>query len=265
MQPEERQHRIAEFLQQVEFESLEEISKHVDTSGSTVRRELSALEAEGNLQRTHGGARIINPKSDEFTFSARDTHQLEEKEAIGRACAELIEPNQTVIIDAGTTVYHVARYLESKTPQIITNSLPVANLFASANRLEVLVSGGVIYPRLGVLVGPQTVEAFSRIHADVAIMSAGGISLDGITNSHGLLIDIQRAMINGCQKVIFCFDHTKFGRKSVLPLCELDCVDTIVSYSSAPTDLVQQLRGRGIEVVVAPVAEPAPLASDFSR
>ena len=194
------------------------------------------------------------PRSDEFAFSARDTRQLAEKEAIGRACAELILPGQSVILDAGTTVYHVARYLESKAPQIITNSLPVANLFASANRLEVVVSGGVIYPRLGVLVGPLAVEAFSRIHADVAIMSAGGLTLEGITNSHGLLIDIQRAMIKGAQRVVFCLDHTKLGRQSVLPLCELDCVDTIVTDSAAAAELVDALRGRGIEVIVAPAA-----------
>jgi DeoR family transcriptional regulator, fructose operon transcriptional repressor len=252
MQPEERQHRVAEYLQQVEFASLEEIAQQVGVSISTVRRDVSALETTGNIRRTHGGARIVTPRSDEFTFSARDTHQLAEKEAIGRACAELIQPNQTVIIDAGTTVYHVARYLESKTPQVITNSLPVANLFASANRLEVLVSGGVIYPRLGVLVGPVAVDAFSRIHADVAIMSAGGISLEGITNSHGLLIDIQRAMIRGSQKVIFCLDHTKFGRRSVLPLCDLDSADTIVTNSAAPLELVQALRERGLEVVISP-------------
>src|SRR6266404_5269646 len=252
MQPQERQHRIGEFLQQVEFASLEEIARQVKSSISTVRRDLTFLEGGGMVQRTHGGARIVSPRSDEFTFSARDTHQLEEKEAIGRACAELIRPNQSVIIDAGTTVYHVARYLESKAPQIITNSLPVANLFASANRLEVVVSGGVLYPRLGVLVGPLAVEAFSKIHVDVAIMSAGGISLDGITNSHGLLIDIQRAMIHAAQKVIFCFDHTKFGRKSIAPLCALDCVDTIVSDCAAPAELVQSLRACGIEVIVAP-------------
>jgi len=255
MQPEERQHRIAEYLQKVEFASLEEIAQEVDVSVSTVRRDLTALEGTGNIRRTHGGARIVTPRSDEFTFSARDTHQLAEKEVIGRACAELIQPNQTVIMDAGTTVYHVARYLESKTPQIITNSLPVANLFASANRLEVVVSGGVIYPRLGVLVGPGAVEAFSRIHADVAVMSAGGISVEGISNSHGLLIDIQRAMIKASQKVIFCLDHTKFGRRSVLPLCELDSVDTIVTDSAAPADLVQALRARSLEVIVAPAPQ----------
>jgi len=213
MQPEERQHRIGEYLQQVEFAGLEEIARKLGVSSSTIRRDLAVLEAGGNIQRTHGGARVVSPKSDEFTFSTRDTHQLVEKEAIGRACAQLILPNQSVILDAGTTVYHVARYLESKSPQIITNSLPVANLFASANRVEVVVSGGVIYPRLGVLVGPLAVESFSKIHADVAIMSAGGVSVEGVTNSHGLLIDIQRAMIKAARKVIFCFDHTKLGRQ----------------------------------------------------
>jgi DeoR family transcriptional regulator, fructose operon transcriptional repressor len=254
MQAEERQKRIESFLQQAEFASLEELAKHVRASVSTVRRDLSVLEGAGSLKRTHGGARVLTPRSDEFTFSARDTHQLSEKEAIGKACAELIRPNQSVIIDAGTTAYHVARYLEEKTPQIVTNSLPVANLFAAANRLEVVVSGGVIYPRLGVLVGPLAVESFSKMHADVAVMSGGGISLEGITNSHGLLIDIQRAMINAAQIVIFCLDHTKFGRQSVIPLCGLDSIDVIVTDNAAPADLVQQFRSRGIEVIVAPQA-----------
>jgi DeoR/GlpR family transcriptional regulator of sugar metabolism len=254
MTAEERKHRIEAHLQEVEFASLEELAKHVEASVSTVRRDLSLLEVVGGLKRTHGGARIITPKTDEFTFSARDTHQLSEKEAIGRACAELIGPNQSVIIDAGTTVYHVAKFLEAKAPQIVTNSLPVANLFASANRLEVVLTGGVIYPRLGVLVGPLAVEAFSKINADVAVMSAGGITLDGLTNSHGLLIDIQLAMIRGAAKVIMCLDHTKFGRRSVTPLCDLEPIDTIVTDSQAPADLVRELRDKGIEVIVATAA-----------
>jgi len=251
MQAEERQHRIALYLQQVEFASLEELANHVQASVSTVRRDVTALESGGAIQRTHGGARLLEPKTDEFSFSARDTHQLAEKEAIGRACAELIKPNQTLILDAGTTVYHVARHLENKSPQIVTNSLPVANLFASANRVETVLSGGVIYPRLGVLVGPQAVEAFTKIRADTAIMSAGGFSLDGITNSHLLLIEIQRAMIAAAQKVIFCLDHTKLNRHSVAPLCGLDSVDTIVTDSAAPPDFIAALRARGLEVVIA--------------
>jgi DeoR family transcriptional regulator, fructose operon transcriptional repressor len=257
MQAEERQQRIEAYLQSVEFASLEELAKYVDASVSTVRRDLTLLESDGVLRRTHGGARVAAPRSDEFAFSSRDTHQLAEKEMIGQACAELIQPRETVIVDAGTTTYHAARHLDSKTLQIITNSLPVANHFASNQRVEVVVSGGVIYPRLGVLVGPLAVEAFSKIHADVAIMSAGGITLEGVTNSHGLLIEIQRAMITAAQRVILCLDHTKFGRQSISQLCALDSLDTIVTDSAAPLDLVEGLRAKGLEVVVASDEAPS--------
>ena len=109
MQAEERQKRIEEYLVKTEFASLDELSEQVDASVSTVRRDLGVLEGRGTVRRTHGGARLVNPKSDEFAFSARDTHQLDEKEAIGKACAELIHPNQTVIIDAGTTTFQIGR------------------------------------------------------------------------------------------------------------------------------------------------------------
>jgi DeoR/GlpR family transcriptional regulator of sugar metabolism len=251
MQAEERQARIEEHLNRAEFASLDELAELVEASPSTVRRDLQTLEVRGSVRRTHGGARLVNPRSDEFVFSARDTHEIDEKEAIGRACAALIRPNQSLILDAGTTVFHVARHLEPKSPQVITNSLPVANLFAANPRVEVLLSGGVIYPRLGVLVGPLAVEAFSRMHADVAIMSSGGISAEGITNSHGLLIDIQRAMIAAAQRVILCLDHTKFGRKSVSYLCSLDDIDVVVTDPKAPAGMLEELRSKGLEVVVA--------------
>ena len=251
MQAEERQFRIGEYLQKVEFAALDELAHQVGVSVSTVRRDLAVLEASGTLRRTHGGARLNNPRSDEYTFTARDTRQLSEKELIGRTCADLIAPNQSVIIDAGTTAYHVARLLEDKKPQIITNSLPVASLYASASMVEVVVSGGVIYPRLGVLVGPLAVETFSKMHADVAVMGAGGITLEGITNSHGLLIEIQRAMIHAASKVIFCLDHTKFGRQSLSYLCGLEAIDILVADSAAPADLVQALRAQGLEVLLA--------------
>ena len=113
------------------------------------------------------------------------------------------------------------------------------------------MTGGVIYPRLGVLVGPLAVESLSKMHADVAIMSGGGITMDGITNSHALLIDIQRAMLQSAQRIIFCLDHTKFNRRSVSPLCELDAIDTIVTDAQAPADLVDQLRQTNTQVVIA--------------
>jgi DeoR family transcriptional regulator, fructose operon transcriptional repressor len=252
MQPEERQARIEAYLHKAEFASLEELAKHVDASVSTVRRDVAFLEERGMARRTHGGARLLHaPKSDEFVFHVRDTHQVAEKEAIGAACAALIQPGQNVIIDAGTTCFHVAKRLGDKVAQVITNSLPVANLFSSSNRHEVHVSGGVIYPRLGTLVGPDAVDTFSRLHADVAILSGSGIASDGIYNSHTLLVDIQRAMMAGAARVIFCCDHSKFGRRSTFFLCDFADVDVVVTDGKAPAALVSELRERGIEVIIA--------------
>src|ERR1019366_6506191 len=157
------------------------------------------------------------------------------------------------ILDSGTTCFHVAKRLGDKVAQIITNSLPVANLFSASNRHEVHLSGGAIYPRLGVLVGPHAVDTFSRMHADVAILSGSGISEEGIYNSHALLVDIQRAMIAGAAKVIFCLDHTKFDRRSTFFLADFADVDVIVTDAGAPEALVAMLRDKGLEGVIDPV------------
>lgn len=255
MQAEERQSKLEAYLQKAEFASLEELARHVGASVSTVRRDLAALEKRSPLRRTHGGARSLQqPKSDEFVFNVRDTHQIAEKDAIGAACAALVSPGQNVIIDSGTTCFHVAKQLGDKVAQIITNSLPVANLFSGSNRHEVHVSGGVLYPRLGVLVGPHAVDTFARMHVDVAILSGSGISEEGIYNSHALLVDIQRAMMAGAAKVIFCLDHTKFGRRSTFFLADFADVDVVVTDAAAPTALVDALRAKGLEVIVAPGA-----------
>jgi DeoR family fructose operon transcriptional repressor len=134
--------------------------------------------------------------------------------------------------------------------------LPVANLFSGSSRHEIQVSGGVVYPRLGALVGPHAVESFVRMHADAAVLSGSGIAEAGIYNSHALVVDIQRAMIESAAKVIFCLDHTKFGRLSTFFLSDFSPVDAVVTDSGAPEALVAAIRARGVEVVVAPVPLP---------
>ena len=125
----------------------------------------------------------------------------------------------------------------------------MANHYASNGNVEVILSGGVIYPRLGVMVGPIANETFSRMHADYAIMGSGGITEEGITNSHNLLIDIQKEMLRAAQKVIFCLDHTKFGRRSVSFLCDLGQVDSIITDTKAPLPC-RALLSKGIEIVL---------------
>ena len=275
-----RRLRIERYLRRKGIASLEEVAKVVGISLSTVRRDLDFMAEEGIVKRTHGGAQMPDsqlddqaalnviiregekalygkkkkpklPKIDDLAFVSRNIYQHKEKKAIGKACADLIDLNQSVIIDAGTTAYHVARALKSKTPQIITNSLPVANCYTNASDVEVMVSGGVIYPPLGVLVGPLAVKTFSEMHVDVAIMGAGGITMDGVTNSHSLLIDIQRAMLRAAEKVIFCLDNTKFGRLSLSRLCDLSAMDTVVTDTGISSSLLKQLQNAGVHVVLA--------------
>jgi DeoR family fructose operon transcriptional repressor len=103
------------------------------------------------------------------------------------------------------------------------------------------------------------VEAFSKIRADVAIMSCGGITAEGITNSHGLLIEIQRAMINAARRVIFCIDSTKFGRQSISKLCNLDIIDVVVTDPAAPEPFLELLRKLKVHVVIASGEEVEPM------
>jgi DeoR family transcriptional regulator, fructose operon transcriptional repressor len=251
LHPDERRARITEHLRRAEFASLEDLVRQVEASVSTVRRDLLALEQSGEIRRTHGGARLAAPKVEEFAFHRRNTENVSAKDRIGATCAGLIANRQSLILDAGSTVYHVATFLEEKEPQIFTNSLAVANLFSSSGQVEVLMSGGLLYPRLGVLVGPLAERAFAEIHADVAIMGASGISEDGIYNSHALLIGMQRAMLKAARKVIFCLDHTKFGKKSMARLCGLDEIHVVVTDDRAPPDELEKLRAAGIEVLIA--------------
>jgi DeoR family transcriptional regulator, fructose operon transcriptional repressor len=250
MQQEQRQKLIEAYLQEVEVASHEELAAKVEASVSTVRRDLAVLEETGRIRRTHGGARLIAPAREEFVFSTREKVESDAKLRIARAAAELVPSNQNLFIDAGSTPFLVAKQLEAKSPHIVTNSLSVANHYASHPAVEVVVSGGVVYPRLQVMVGPLATHAFSTLRADIAIMGGGGANEEGIMNSHLLLVEIQRAMMASAQQVIFCLDATKIGRSSFTALCSWKRVHTLVTNTEAPPDFVAALRARGVTVVL---------------
>ena len=82
-------------------------------------------------------------------------------------------------------------------------------------------------------------------------MSSGGITPEGVSNSHVLLIDIQKAMMKAARKVIFCLDSSKFGRQSLTRLCALNEIDVIVTNEGADKELIATLRQQNIDVVIA--------------
>src|SRR5262245_63090585 len=118
----------------------------------------------------------------------RSASQLEEKRAIARAAAARVRDGDTVLLDGGTTTLEVARLLVGRPVQIVTNSLPVANLFATRRDTDVVLLGGYVYPRTGVALGPLTVRMMQDIHVQQLIMSVGGITEAGLFNSNLLLV-----------------------------------------------------------------------------
>ena len=123
--------------------------------------------------------------------------------------------------------------------QIVTNSLPIANLFASSRETDLVFLGGYIYPRTGVALGPLTVRMMDDIHVHQTILSAGGMTAKGLFNSNMLLVETERQMMRCADEVVVVADHTKIGRQALAFLCEWAMVDTLI----VDKDLTPEQRG----------------------
>ena len=246
-----RRLKIREMLEGQEFVDLATLCRILDTSESTVRRDLIAMETDGLLKRVHGGALAERPRDAGDDFAGRSVRLPEEKRRIARLAASLIEDGQTLILDGGSTVAGVARELVDRTLHVVTNSLPIANALKDARRVDVTLTGGYLNPQFGVMLGPVCEQMLSDLAADIAIMGIGGATEKGFSNNNPLVVGSERKMIEVSRKVIIVADHTKFGRAAMVPLAPLDVADVVVS----DTDLAQayqaRLRSHKIDVYLA--------------
>lgn len=224
---EERRSKILQIAEESGFVSLQRLVTEIDASESTIRRDLEFLDAMGQIQRTRGGASFLG---DSLTdFDARKSRASLEKQQIARHTAGLILPGETVLLDGGTTTLEVARYLTGKSLQVLTNSLPIASLLMNRPEVELIFIGGYVYPKTGVALGEQAVEALRKMHAGRLVMSTGGITAEGLFNSNALLVDTERQMIRAADRVTLVADSTKFGHRALSVLCPLSDVDEIVT------------------------------------
>ena len=134
-----------------------------------------------------------------------------------------------MLLDGGTTTLEVARYLTGKSLQILTNSLPIASLLMNRPEIELIFIGGYVYPKTGVALGEQAVEALRKMHAGRLVMSTGGITAEGLFNSNALLVDTERQMIRTADRVTLVADSSKFGQRALAMLCPLTDVHEIVT------------------------------------
>lgn len=243
--------RIRELLGSSEFVDLETLCRELETSESTVRRDLIALEHLRVLKRVHGGALAIQPGNHLLDFAWQTTRRAEEKRRIAAVAARLVEDGQTVILDGGSTVAEVAGELVNRSLNVITNSLAIAEVLKNARQIELTLTGGYLYPRLEVMLGPVCEHSLSSVAADVLIMGSGGITEAGLSNNNTLLVGSEQKMIEVSQKVIIVADHTKFGRSAMLPVAPLDVVDTIVTDKELGQEYQELARGKGIELLLA--------------
>ncbi len=232
--------------------SLAELVQNLGVSESTIRRDLEILEEHGLIKRTHGGAVCMQESgTHRLAFSDRETTAAAEKQAIAKAIAQLIPENQTVILDGGTTCFQVARALQSRRLNVITNSVHVASLLSTDLATEVTLLGGYVYPRTGVALGSMAMQMLEGLHATQLVLSCAGVTEEGAYNSNQMMVEVERRMIQIAEQVILAADHTKFGMRAVVKLCDLASVDVIVTDAAAPQATREWLSRTGRRVIYA--------------
>lgn len=228
MLAEQRRDQLLELVRAKRFAALPELADALAVSESTVRRDLEQLEGLGCAKRIHGGVLYtgISPKIPHFEDA--ETRQWALKKAIAGKAIELIEDRDTILLDGGSTTYEVARLMIGRSMHVLTNSLPVANLFASDPNSDLVFLGGNICPRNGVARGPYTNQMLSMVRVRKTIFSVAGISEKGFFNNDLLLVETEQAMMRAADEVIVVADSTKVGRQSLSHLCALDNVQHLV-------------------------------------
>ncbi len=248
-----RRMRLQELFARQEFLSAEELCRRLGVSDSTVRRDLMEMESEGLLRRVHGGAVAVavQNRDDTLDFRRRATLQHDEKARIGTAAAGLVQDGQTVMLGGGSTVVEVARNLAARRVQVITNSVPIAQVFWDSRTVEVTLTGGYLYPRTGAQLGPICEQMLASVSADVAVLGVGGISAAGLSDTNALIVGTVRKMIDAARRVVVVADHTKFGRDAMVRVYSLDRVETVVSGEELGDPHRAALAARGIRLVLA--------------
>ncbi len=259
MLAETRRRLLLDLITRQGFATLDELVRVVEVSESTVRRDLEALEGIGSLKRTHGGAVSIGEGRDLPALDDRVAAAKHEKETIGRTTAALFEEGDTVLLDGGTTTLEVARALAARSValQVVTNSLPIAQLLSANKQVDLILIGGYVYPRTGVALGPLAIETMKTIRVRKAVLGAGGIVADGIYNSNLLLVETERQMMSCGQEVVIVADHTKFGRLALARLCGLNEVHRVVTDAGLPTEYRDILDAAGVRLEIAPSGREA--------
>jgi len=254
---EERRKRIIDYLTQHNRATVKELAEILKVSTVTLRADLNYLESVGLLQRTHGGATLVEPKPEYppmTSFSVREKTNQAEKRAIGKAAADMVNTGQCIILDASSTCLEMARNLvtQQKRLTILTNGIMTAMELRENPQFTVILIGGILRMGSVGLEGSLGTHILGEINVDAMFTSARGfVYHDGLTDFNVYEVELKKAMAASAQKIVALLDHSKLGRSSIASFAAPEDIDIIITDSGAAEEDLRKLRQMGIEVVIA--------------
>ncbi|MBB3603703.1 DeoR family transcriptional regulator of aga operon [Mycolicibacterium sp. BK556] len=227
-------------------------------SAATLRRDLSELEEQGLLVRTHGGARALDPSGSEIPVRLRDHRTIAIKRRIAQHAAALVPAGpQAVALTGGVTTGEVARSLKGR-PQmtIVTNSLTIAADCAVDAHMKVIVTGGLVRANSLEAVGPMSEHAFQVINVGTAVLGADGMSAEvGATTFDEAEARTAMAMAASAQQVVVAVDGSKIGKVTLAKMVTLNEIDHVVTDSTADPAQLERILAAGVRVHVVEVGD----------
>jgi DeoR/GlpR family transcriptional regulator of sugar metabolism len=249
----ERQARIAELVSVRGRARIGELAEQFGVTEPTIRKDLRVLQSRGLLKRTHGGALALQP-SVEREFTGRETTNTAAKEAIARACVQLVHDGDSLFLDSGTTVSAIAGALAKHGSGLrlstLTTSLGVASTLADAPGIDCVLLGGQLRRVDGALVGALALENLQRFTFGLAFIGVSGFSDVGISVGSLAEAAVKAEAIERARRVVLALDHTKVGTTDFARIAGLDVVDVVVMDKT--TAAVEALcAGYDIEIITA--------------
>ncbi len=233
------------------FLTLAGLARELGVSESTARRDLDYWDSRGQLKRIHGGAMSTEDGAALPALEARSNTQVAEKRRVARAAADRVRNGDALLLDGGTTTLELAKLLVGRPLQVVTNSLPIANLFANSRETDLVILGGYVYPSTGVALGPLTIAMMKDVRVQQAFLSVAGITARGLFNGNPLLVETERQMMRCADEVVVVADHTKVGRQALAFLCEISAIDTLIVDSDLSREQRDLLKKAGKRLVLA--------------
>jgi DeoR/GlpR family transcriptional regulator of sugar metabolism len=229
----QRQALILDRVREIGAVRVADLVRELGVSDMTVRRDLEILHDRGLLEKVHGGATsIAGTALWEPGFVAKSALQQAEKAAIANAAVALVEPGTAIAVSAGTTTHALAERLAGVPGlTVVTNSVPVADVFRQAGRADqtIILTGGVRTPS-DALVGPFAVAAIRSIHVDLVFVGIHGMDArSGFTCPNLQEADTDRALIEAGRRLVIVGDHSKWGVVGISSIARLDQADILIT------------------------------------